>query len=456
MEPRYIVAIEIGSSKIKGAVGTVESDGTLSVIAVEEEKRVNCVRYGCIQNVDEVSFCVSKIIRCLQNRIYPRQIRGVYAGIGGRSLLSAVREAERQLADEMEITERIIEQIKSEANTTLTDRNVVSVEPMEFIVDNQTIINPVGTFGQNIRATLNVITCKPQIIKNINRVLVEKLQLHVCGYIVRQLAEADLVLTEDEKRLGCMFVDMGAETTTVSIYKNGSLQYLSTLPLGSRNITRDITALNYIEERAEEIKKAVGNANPSETSASSIAAEGIDTTEINNYVQARAGEIMANITEQLNYAGLKASEIPGGIVMIGGGSKLRGFSTLLANQTKLKVRQGLAPSGVRISDSGIKADEAVDVIAILAAAARMAPAECVFTPERHEDENDEPEEDIHNQNTAGDNKSKKRRHDDDDDDDEYEDERPRRGGSFWGNLRTRVENLINGNEDDDFFDDDEK
>lgn len=439
MEPRYIVAIEIGSSKIKGAVGTVDADGTLSVIAVEKENRVNCVRYGCIQNVDEVSFCVSKIIRCLQNRIYPRQIHGVYAGIGGRSLLSAVREVERQLPDEMEITERIIEQIKAEANTTLTDRDVVSVEPMEFIVDNQTIINPVGTFGQNIRTTLNVITCKPQIIKNLNRVIVEKLQLKVCGYIVRQIAEADMVLTDDEKRLGCMFIDMGAETTTVSIYKNGSLQYLSTLPLGSRNITRDITALNYIEERAEEIKKAIGNANPAETSASSTAAEGIDTTEINNYVQARAGEIMANITEQLNYAGLKASEIPGGIIMIGGGSKLRGFSTLLTNQTKLKVRQGLAPTTVRIADSGIKSDEAIDVISILAAAAKMPPAECVFTPERKPDD-ETPDDQIPDRDI-------------DEKEEEEEKKDNRRKGNFWGKIRIEVEKLINGNDDDDFFDD---
>jgi len=440
MEPRYIVAIEIGSSKIKGAVGTVEPDGTLSVIAVEEEKRVNCVRYGCIQNVDEVSYCVGKIIRCLQNRIYPRQIRGVYAAIGGRSLLSAVREAERHLPDEMEITERLIESIKDDAHTSLTERNVVSVEPMEFIVDNQTIVNPVGTFGQSIRATLNVITCKPQIIKNLDRVLIEKLQMHVCGYIVRQLAEADIVLSDDEKRLGCMLVDMGAETTTVSIYKNGSLQYLSTLPLGSRNITRDITALNYIEERAEEIKKAVGNANPSEPTASSAAAEGIDTTEINNYVQARAGEIMANITEQLNYAGLKATDIPGGIVITGGGGKLRGFSTLLSNQTKLKVRQGLAPSSVRIADSGIKADEAVDVIAILAAASKMTPAECVFTPERHEPDE---EDDVID-------------HDDNDEKEEEEEQQPRRRSGFWSRLRDQAEKLINGNEDDDFFDDDEK
>jgi cell division protein FtsA len=254
-----------------------------------------------------------------------------------------------------------------------------------------------------------------------------------------------------------MFVDMGAETTTVSIYKNGTLQYLSTLPLGSRNITRDITALNYIEERAEEIKKAVGNANPSEVSASASAAEGIDTSEINNYVQARAGEILANITEQLNYAGLKQSEIPGGIVIVGGGSKLRGLSQLLANQTKLKVRQGLAPSSIRINDSGIKPDESVDVIALLCAAVKEpSNVACVVIPEHQTpNANDAKQTAESIKSRIVDNSDNNDDEEEDEEEDDDDDNRPQRPG-FWSRMRDRVEDLIKGNDDDDFFDDDDK
>lgn len=72
---------------------------------------------------------------------------------------------------------------------------------------------------------------------------------------MRQSAIADLVLTSDEKKLGCMLVDFGAETTTVSMYKNGTLRYFETLPLGSRNITRDIMSLNHTEENAEQAQE---------------------------------------------------------------------------------------------------------------------------------------------------------------------------------------------------------
>lgn len=127
----------------------------------------------------------------------------------------------------------------------------------------------------------------------------------------------------------------------MSIYKSGSLLYLATIPLGSRNITRDITSLSYLEERAEDLKKAVGNANP-DNNESIGAFEGIDASEINAYIQARAGEIVANIAEQISYAGLQPSDLPGGIIIVGGGARLKGFNELLASESGLKVRHGTA------------------------------------------------------------------------------------------------------------------
>jgi cell division protein FtsA len=71
----------------------------------------------------------------------------------------------------------------------------------------------------------------------------------VNGIILSPLAVAKHVLSYDERQLGCMLVDLGAETTTVSIYKNDALIHIATLPFGGRNITRDIMSLNVLEER---------------------------------------------------------------------------------------------------------------------------------------------------------------------------------------------------------------
>ncbi len=378
MEQKYIAAIEIGSSKIKGAVGVANSDGELTVLAVEEEKlNDSVVRYGSIQNVTEAGNSISRIVRLLENKnsISPRKIKGVYVSVGGRSLASVTRQVQRRLPDELEITDRIIEQIKDEARTaSIPDKDIVDVLPRSFIVDNQPTQNPVGIFGQNINSDLNLIVCRSQIKRNINRAVYENLKLDINGFIVRPIAIANLVLSDDEKRLGCMLVDMGAETTTISIYKNGALQYLSTLPLGSRNITRDIAfAISCLEERAEEIKKTVGNAVATDKKTF---VEGIDAVKVNNYVQARATEIILNILEQISYAGYAPADIPGGIIVVGGGAKLEGMSNLLGTQCGMKVRSG-APAGmIRFSDSRIQLNDSIDVISILLAASRSNPIEC--------------------------------------------------------------------------------
>ena len=371
---RYIVAFEIGSSKIRGAVGVVDNSGVVDVIAVEEEKLTDRVRYGCIQNVD-VANAIDTVVERLQAypAVEPRTITGVYVGLGGRSLTSTMVDVSMQLPVETEITEPIITELKKRAAaTTDPDRDTVDVVPVRFTVDNKTQANPVGTFGQSVGARMAVLTCAPQIKRMLRRVIEERLGMKIQDYIVRPLAEAALVLTEDERRLGCMFVDFGAETTTVSVYRGGAPVYVATLPIGSRNITLDLIALNYIEERAEEIKKVSGNALAVDAARRGKGyAEGIDYTDINNYVHARADEIVANIIAQIEYAGVTAADLPGGIVIVGGGARLRGFNELLQQQSKLPVRQGAPSASVRITDGSIHGTEMVDVISVLVAASRM-------------------------------------------------------------------------------------
>lgn len=377
---RYIVAFEIGSSKIRGAVGVVDNSGVVDVIAVEEEKLTDRVRYGCIQNVD-VANAIDTVVERLQAypAVEPRTITGVYVGLGGRSLTSTMVDVSMQLPVETEITEPIITELKKRAAaTTDPDRDTVDVVPVRFTVDNKTQTSPVGTFGQSLSARATVLSCSPQIKRILRRVITDRLGLNINGYITRPLAEAAMVLTEDERRLGCMFVDFGAETTTVSVYRGGAPVYVATLPIGSRNITLDLIALNYIEERAEEIKKVSGNALAVDAARRGKGyAEGIDYTDINNYVHARADEIVANIIAQIEYAGVTAADLPGGIVIVGGGARLRGFNELLQQQSKLPVRQGAPSASVRITDGSIHGTEMVDVISVLVAASRMPEAECL-------------------------------------------------------------------------------
>ena len=377
MEHKNLVAIEIGSSKIVGAVGAIDETGTLKVSAIEERSLVDCVRYGWIQNVEGVKTAVTDIIAAFEERanIAPSKVKGVYVALGGRSMMSYKRDIERVFDSETEITSEIIKQLDGDIRLEeLEEKEIVDAVPVKYAVNNLTQQTPIGTYGNNIKASYNIIACRPQIKKNIDRVIEERLQLDTNGYIVRQKALSQLVLSNEDTKLGCVLVDLGAETTTISIHKNGALQYMVTIPMGSRNITRDISSLGITEEVAERLKCQFANANPQETvgqGGQSNIVDGVDNSVFHNLVQHRAGEIAFNIATQITQAGFKSTDLAsGGIVIVGQGAKLQGFSQALEFHTSLKVRNGIIATPIHITDGSIQPGKALDVIAILLAASK--------------------------------------------------------------------------------------
>ncbi len=288
-----------------------------------------------------------------------------------------------------------IESIKLEArNSNFTENDIIEIIPQDFRVDNMETPNPIGAIGQSIQATLNLITCKQQIKKNIAYAFNNTWQ--ICGFIVRPIAQASMVLSEDERSLGCMLGDFGAETTTVSIYKGGCLRYLATLPMGSRNITRDLTTLNLTESKAENIKLTIGNVNPQDFSVREKQFDnGINHAEVNNYVEARTDEIIANIIEQIKYAGYRAEDLPSGITVVGRGAKLKGFNSLLEKQSGMNVKSGSISTDISKSDR-INPIDAVDVVSILHAAAKLPDvADCLTPKEQRQETKQEETEPVY-------------------------------------------------------------
>lgn len=382
--PLHIVAFEIGSSHIKGAVGIVDESKNINIVAIEEVPLVGCVRYGCVLNVEETGNRILEIKRKLENHatISPSKIAGAFVSLGGRSLASYSVEVSRILGDETEISREIIKQLMDQAKTSWnTEKEILSVIPGSFCVDGRWQRNPVGTYGTELKGRFSLVVANKDCKKNIRRAF-ERAGLKIIGNVVSPLAQADTVLTPDERALGCVLVDFGAETTTVSIYKDLALRYLATIPLGGRAITRDLaSALSLTEDRAEEIKLFQGSAlmaEPDMQAQRNI--DGLDTTTINNYVQARASEIVANVLQQITYAHIKPEDLPAGFIITGGTSHLRGIKELLHRDSSgMKVRNGVPAGLVRFSNPSIFAGQMVDVISIITAAQRMGDkAECLM------------------------------------------------------------------------------
>ncbi len=376
---RPIVAIEIGSSKIKGAIGEFDASGALLIKGIEEvRQKPNIVSYGHVHNVREVANELKNVISALNSRLNNAEISGVYVAIGGRSLMTTPATIEEHLEADTEITPEMVDDLLGRARSISPDRNLLDVQPVEFKIDGKAQgSNPIGIIGNELSANVNLVTIRSQIIRNMQMVINEKLGLEINGLVIRPLAEANLVMTPEERRLGAMLIDFGAETTTVAIYKKDTLKYLATIPLGSRHITRDLTAIPLTEEKAEEIKCSIGNAWPGKNNSDP------ETTKINNYVRMRAGEIAANIAAQIGFADLKPADLPSGIVLVGGGANLTGFVELLGSETGMTVRLGTTPSTVRVLGAKLNPSQDLDIVAIINSLVGADVKDCILdlTPE---------------------------------------------------------------------------
>lgn len=365
---QYIVALEIGSSKIVGAIAEKTSAGYLSVKHLQEERHLNSVRYGIVQNVENIKSSINRILKNLEGMVDGR-ITQVYMGVSGRSLHSIVSEVNRSVGSTEPITKELIDRIIHEATSTpIRNHDTIDIVPRTFYVDKVETINPVGQFGSSIKIRVNLIVAKPSLKLNLNRLMT--FGIPVKDYIVTPLAVAEQILSESDRELGCMLVDMGAETTTVAIYRNKALIYLNTLPLGGRNLTRDVmTGLNVLEETAENVKKNINNPlDPN--NVSNVVIEGINAPEAANYISARTGEIIANINQQLANAGVSSDQIQS-IVLIGGGAHLGGLQQKLAETIKIRVRMGQNPPALNILNPEINRMEYIEVFSLLAKAADM-------------------------------------------------------------------------------------
>ncbi|MCM1318889.1 MAG: cell division protein FtsA [Muribaculaceae bacterium] len=446
-QEKYIAAIEIGSSKIIGAVGRYTYPaGRLDVIAVEQEHAIECVCNGIIHNVEETATRIMRIIANLEKRVgvAPRIINKVYVGLAGRSLRNVPREIFRTLKDDTEITEELLQSMSAEAIRSQIDASleVIDAIPANYIVNQRETKSPIGIYGSNINVKYQLIAARPTLAKHLKRVVRDKVGLEIAGIVVTPVAVADLILSDDEKRLGCMLVDMGAETTTVSIYQKGALDYLAVLPMGSRNITRDITTLSVLEKDAENVKTNSGKAIASDD-VSSLNINGMRMSDVSKLVVARSEELIANIIEQITYAGVTAQKLSGGIITVGGGFNLNQMGELLRRQSDLKVRRGSLPENVTLEDTKAPSYETIEVISIMNAGTAKDAPDCLEMPKQEmPGRDDEYADDWREQEEFERREQEERRR--------QREMRRRRSNSIFSSLKDKLAGMFNsiGEEDD--------
>ena len=367
-DKNIIIVLEIGTSALRAAAVEVLDD-TANIIDIETEPLEQSVRYGRIQNIEDVAGAARRCLEALSAlpALASRPVQGVYVAMGGRSLAASHAEASLTLPAEAEVTQGILDRLAGDACGGIPDdREILDVLPLEYIVDGIDTTRPCGSVASSISAGYTVVYCNSRNVRTTNTVVCERLGLDIAAMVTRPLAEAAMALTPAERKAGCMLVDLGAETTTVSIYKDDALRYLATIPMGSDAITADIAVgMSLAAAQAREAKEAYAD-----ITASKGGDESLD--KINTLARERAMHIIANIKAQPEFAGYKGTDLAKGVVLTGGGSLMRHFGTRLGELLMMPVRTATASADVRVADSTWAAGAFFPVVAVVAEAARLA------------------------------------------------------------------------------------
>ena len=213
---KNIIAIELGSSSIRGIVGQRKPDGTLQVLGYERENTPDCVRKGVIYNIDKTVQAIANILK----RIEERQkvfVNKVYVGISGQSLRTVRNCVTRQLDARMAISEEVVDNLM-DINLTQSydDCEILDVAPQEFRVGSRLTTDPVGIMADRIEGHYQNVVARTLLRENISRCL-QTLNKEVAHFYISPLLLSGYLLTDTEKRSGCALIDLGAETTTIAI-----------------------------------------------------------------------------------------------------------------------------------------------------------------------------------------------------------------------------------------------
>lgn len=339
----FIVAIELGSSVFRGIAGKKNPDGSITVQALVKEDATQCIRKGVVNNIDKTATCLKNIVAKL-SKTMKQNISHVYVGVGGQSVRSVRNVIVKDLPTETIVDGDIVDGLMdSNRGMDYPDLEILNVVTQEYKVGNQYVVDPVGIKGTRLEGNFLNIAQRKLFYSNLNEAF-DKAGIAIAEIFPAPLVLADNVLTESEKRGGCVLVDLGADTTTVSVYHKSLLRHLAVIPLGGNNVTKDITALKMEEREAELLKLKHGSAyteiadmDPALTY--SIDGERtIESKQLIELVEARVEEIVQNVWHQVPAE--YVSKLLGGIILTGGGSNMKNIELAFKKYTHMdKIRK---------------------------------------------------------------------------------------------------------------------
>ncbi|MCK5460400.1 cell division protein FtsA [Candidatus Gracilibacteria bacterium] len=364
---KILVGLDIGSSKIRTIVGTVEEKkNNINIIGVGISPS-NGIRKGMITDIEEAA---SNITASLDDaeRMAGEPIHRVFVGVSGTHIETYDSKGVIAInGQNAEISEDDVDRVLEAARAVSlpSNREILRIIPKNFSVDSQKSIKyPVGMTGIRLEVEAHIITGQTAAIKNLEKCLYQT-GVDTEEIIPSVLACAESVLDRKQKELGVVLVEIGATCTNIAVFEESSIIYSSILPVGGEHVTNDLAiGLRCAIETAEKVKIEYGTCLPDDVNEreeidlsqiSKTDAHSVNKRHSAKIIEARYHEIFLLVRDELSKIG-RDGMLPAGAILCGGGVKMPGTVDLARESLQLPVQIGFPKNieGIvdRIDDPG--------------------------------------------------------------------------------------------------------
>lgn len=351
-----ITGLDIGSSYIKGVVAEKRKNGQLSILAVVKQPSSGFHK-GVLVDPEDSTRVLRELVLDLQN-ISKKVTQNVFVNVNSEHVrvrnsrgIAAVARADREI--QQDDVDRVIQ--ASQAVKLQPNYLVIHNITREFFVDDVgDIHDPVGMTGNRLEvSTVVVESFAPQT--NLLLKILGHVGIRVGGLVFNPFASSRSVLSKKQKDLGVLMIDFGFDTTSFVMYEENKISYAKSIPIGMRHVTNDIAmGIRVAFDSAEKIKLTYGYALSREINRKdSIQLSEFDPTNkgevskrfVAEIIEVRLAEILELVNNELKVLG-RSIQLPAGVVITGGGSKLSGITDLVRQELKFHTQLGFPDLGL--------------------------------------------------------------------------------------------------------------
>jgi cell division protein FtsA len=343
----FSVVIDFGTSKLTALAGFQNEGGKIELLAVAKVP-ARGIKRGVVFNIDEAAACVTQLLNELKSRLGEDILR-VNVSYAGQPMKIIDYKLGRYTTGEGIVTRQDVDGLLKEVHELQVEPGyvVLHVVPQAYIVDDEICdLSPAGITGRKIEGTYKLVVVPENYIQNFRRVL-EKAGVEAGEIMLSPLVTGEAVLTDDEKEMGAIMLDIGAGTTKMAVYHEGTLIHMAVIPFGGEVVTHDIKeGCSILQKWAEQLKiqygQALGDFADERKVVTIPGHSGWEPKEISFkslafIIQARMEEIIDSVNFQIERSGI-GDQLGSGIVISGGTSGLNNLVSLIKFRTGLDAR----------------------------------------------------------------------------------------------------------------------